>query len=101
MMEKKQFFLKLIPPRPTFVHDMTEDEKKIMQEHAVYWKDLMEKGIVVVFGPVLDPNGAFGMGIAEVNDENMLREMQANDPSTKSGLNKLEYYPMFATIKKD
>jgi len=96
---KKTFFLKLIPPRPTFVQDMTEDERTIMQEHAVYWKELMERGICRAYGPVFDPNGVYGMGIMEVEDEAFLREMQTNDPSLKSGLNKLEIYPMLATIK--
>jgi hypothetical protein len=29
---------KLIPPRSTFAQDMTEVERKVMQEHATYWK---------------------------------------------------------------
>jgi hypothetical protein len=37
--EKKHFFVKLIPPRSDFADTLTEDERKIMQEHAVYWKD--------------------------------------------------------------
>jgi hypothetical protein len=31
--EMKQFLCKLIPRRPTFAQDMTEVERKIMQEH--------------------------------------------------------------------
>jgi hypothetical protein len=36
---------------------MTETERKVMQEHALYWKDLTDKRIAVAFGPVLDPKG--------------------------------------------
>jgi hypothetical protein len=52
---KKQFLYKLIPPRSTFAQDMTEVERKVMQEHATYWKGVTDKGIAIVFGLVLDP----------------------------------------------
>jgi len=52
--EMKQFLCKLIPPRLTFAQDMTEVERKIVQEHFVYWKDLSDRRIAIVFGPVLD-----------------------------------------------
>jgi len=42
---KKQFLYKLIPPRSTFAQDMTEVERKVMQEHATYWKGVTDKGI--------------------------------------------------------
>ena len=60
------FFLKLLPSRPTFAQDMTPDERAIMQQHVVYWTDLMKQGKVHVFGPVLDPNGIYGIGVVEV-----------------------------------
>jgi len=36
---------------------MTEVERKIMQEHVVYWKALSDGRIAIIFGPVLDPKG--------------------------------------------
>jgi len=56
--EMKQFLCKLIPPQPTFAQDMTEVERKIRQEHIVYWKD---RRIALIFGPVLDPKGIWGL----------------------------------------
>jgi uncharacterized protein len=50
------FLYKLIPPRPTFSQDMTEAEKKLMQEHISYWQNLADRKILVIFGPVLDAN---------------------------------------------
>ena len=35
----------------TFVQDMTEVERKIMQEHGDYWKDLSDRRIEIIFGP--------------------------------------------------
>jgi len=48
------YFLKLNPCRPTFAMDMTDDERAIMQQHVAYWGDLMNKGRVVVYGPVIN-----------------------------------------------
>jgi hypothetical protein len=41
--EKKHFFVKLIPPRSTFMMDMTDAEKATMQQHVVYWSKLLDK----------------------------------------------------------
>jgi hypothetical protein len=43
--EKNRFLYKLIPPRLTFAQDMTEAERKVMQEHATYWKCLIDDSI--------------------------------------------------------
>ena len=93
-MAKKHFFLKLIPCRPTFSQDMTEEERSIMIEHIAYHKKYMEKGVMLVFGPVLDPKGTYGVGIAAVNTEEQLQEIIKNDPAAK--INTYEYYPMMA-----
>ena len=89
--------MKLIPSRPTFAQDMTNEERTIMQQHVVYWKDYMEQGIMLVFGPVLDPAGVYGLGILEVDDEEQAKTLMANDPA--SSINKYEYHQMMALTK--
>jgi hypothetical protein len=37
---------------------MTEAERNVMQEHAIYWKGLIDRRTAIVFGPVLDPKGS-------------------------------------------
>lgn len=96
--EKKHFFVKLIPPRPTFVMDMTDSEKAIMQQHVVYWAGLLEKGNAIAYGPVLDPNGAYGVGVICVDSDEELQQLIANDPA--NGLNRYEYSPMRAVYKQ-
>lgn len=88
------YFLKLNPRRPTFAMDMTDEEKAIMQQHVAYWGDLMNKGMVVVYGPVMDPKGPYGMGVVEAESEEQLKELTQNDPA--SSINSYEYYPMRA-----
>ena len=70
------FFFKLVPPRSSFPQDMTEAERELMERHAAYWRSLLDKGLVLVFGPVLDPKGPYGAGIASLaDDENPLQRM--------------------------
>jgi uncharacterized protein YciI len=96
-MNKKHFALKLVPSRPTFAQDMTPEERSIMQQHSAYWREFMDKGMVIVFGPVLDPKGAYGLGVMEVDNEDQVHEFIKNDPASK--INTYEYYPMLAVIK--
>lgn len=96
-MEKKHFALKLVPCRPTFAQDMTPEERGIMQQHAAYWRDLMDKGMVIVFGPVMDPKAAYGFGVIEVDNEEQVHALIANDPASK--INTYEFYPMRAIFK--
>jgi uncharacterized protein YciI len=95
-MEKKFFALKLLPPRASFSQDMNEQERAIMQKHVQYWMDLMKQGKVVAFGPVLDPAGAYGLGIVCANDETEVKSITDNDPAT--GLNRYEFHRMLAVV---
>jgi uncharacterized protein YciI len=88
------FFLKLIPPRPTFAADMTPAERHAMEAHAAYLGELIEKGIGVAFGPVFDPRGVFGLGIVEAADENEARVLTERDPVVVAGVAHYEISPM-------
>lgn len=90
------YFFKLNPSRPTFAQDMSTEERAIMLQHVAYWAELMNKGLVVVFGPVMDPKEVYGVGVVEVETEEQLKELIKNDPATS--INRYEYYPMRAVI---
>jgi uncharacterized protein len=91
---KRHFLIKLIPPRPSFAQDMTTEEKQLMQRHIAYWTGLAETGVALVFGPVADPAGSYGIGVVEV-EEAHVADLTANDPVTASGLRfKHEAYVM-------
>ena len=74
------FFCKLLPPRPTFAFDMTDEERTLMQRHAEYWKGAVDRGQVVAFGLVGDQAGPFGIGIVELEDEPAVRRYTNEDP---------------------
>lgn len=88
--------LKLLPHRPDFAQTLTSEERNIMQQHGAYWREYMDKGFVVVFGPVLDPNGVYGPGVISVDSEEQINAFIENDPASK--INKYEYYPMMAVV---
>ena len=98
--EKKHFMLKSLSHRSTFQQDMTDEERGIMLKHITYWTDMAEKGIAVVFGPVFDPKGGYGLGIMEVDNEEQLRTLIENDPAVMSGVLITEFYPMRAILRK-
>ena len=98
-MNKKHFFLKLNPPRPSFMADITDAERAIMFQHVNYWNKYLENGTMLIFGPVMDPKGGYGVGIVEVDNDEQLQELIAKDPA--NGLNTYEVHPMRAVMKQN
>jgi uncharacterized protein len=96
-MDKKYYALKLIPNRPNFAQNMTDEERAAMHQHVAYWKALMDKGKVVVFGPVLDPKEVYGLGVIEAESDDEVKTFIAKDPAIK--INTYEFYPMRAIVK--
>ena len=90
------FVLKLNAPRPTFALDMTDAERDIMERHAAYWQPFIDSGQMVIFGPVLDSTGSWGLGVLEAEDEDELRAFAAGDPAVTSGTGRLEIGQMLA-----
>lgn len=90
------FVFRLIAPRPTFALDMTDEEQEIMGRHAAYWQPFIESGRMVIFGPVLDGTGSWGLGVVEADDEHELRAFAAEDPAVTSGTAQMELGEMLA-----
>lgn len=80
------FHLKLLPPRPTFPGDMTDAEREAMNRHFAFWQQKADERVAIVVGPVLDPNGVYGMAVVETSDENAARALGDDDPIVKAGL---------------
>jgi len=97
-MEKKYFAVYLNPSRSDFAQTMTEEERNTMQQHVAYWTEYSKQGIMLVFGPVMDPKEVYGLGIVAVDSEEQLKNLIENDPASK--INKYEYYPMRAVTSQ-
>ncbi len=90
------FVFRLNAPRPNFALDMTDEERQVMGRHAAYWRPLIDSGQMVVFGPVLDGTGSWGLGVVEAEDEDGLRAFAAGDPAVTSGTASMEVGKMLA-----
>ena len=61
-----------------------------MNRHAAYWQPFLDAGQMVIFGPVLDDTGSWGLGVVEVEDEEELRTFAAGDPAVTTGTARIE-----------
>lgn len=86
------FFVKTNNPRPTFHLDMTADERATMERHVAYWSNEVARGTAIVFGPVMDPSGVYGIGVYQTKDEAEMRELLEHDPA--NGLLQFQLLPM-------
>jgi len=93
-MNKQHYYFKLIPPRPTFAQDLTDRERALMEKHGAYCQQQFDVGKLLCYGPVMAPDGAFGVGILEVADEAEAQHFGENDSSVLAGMNRFEVYPM-------
>jgi uncharacterized protein YciI len=75
---------------------MTDNEREIMGRHAAYWQPLINSGQMVIFGPVLDTTGSWGLGVVEAEDEEELRAFAAGDPVVTSGTASIEIGKLIA-----
>jgi uncharacterized protein YndB with AHSA1/START domain len=83
--QERYYACRLIPPRPTFAQDMTAQERATMGEHVAYWTRHLQEGRVVVFGPVGDPKGTWGLGVVRAADDAAMRAFEAGDPVMRIG----------------
>ena len=90
------FVIRLTAPRPTFALDMSEDERAIMARHAAHWQPWVDSGQMVVFGPVLDSSGSWGLAVVEAENEGVLRAFAADDPVVTTGTGTMEVGKMLA-----
>lgn len=67
------------PPRPTFAHDATPEEGKVIGAHFEYLKKLLAEGKLVLAGPCED--ASMGLAIFETQDEDEARRITIQDPA--------------------
>jgi uncharacterized protein YndB with AHSA1/START domain len=79
------FLFRLLAPRPTFMFDMSAEERSVMMEHGKYWHGKLAEGKIVAFGPVADPAGGWGVGILRVSGLHEAESLMAADPAILSG----------------
>jgi uncharacterized protein len=92
------FVYRLTPPRPTLHQDVSEKERAIMARHAAYWSELMEQGGVIVYGPVVDRSGSWGLAVFPADSEDDARALAEADPAVSSGMATFEIGTMLVAV---
>lgn len=67
--------------------------------HSAFWREHLEKGIAVAFGPVIEPNTPWGVALFYAEDDAAAQALAAEDPAYKAGM-QVEIYPMAALVHK-
>jgi uncharacterized protein len=83
---EKVFMFRLVPPRADFAQTMTPAEQDAMQQHQAYWHDLLSAGRVVVYGPVADPEGVWGLGVVRADSHEQVVALAEKDPVIAAGV---------------
>jgi len=99
--EKKHFFTIIKPYRKDFLLNPMEDENVIMKSHFLYLKNLLEINKLYLAGPTLTESDPFGVIIFETETEEEARELLMQDPSIKSGIQKVaDFRPIRLSLTK-
>lgn len=97
--ESTIFMCRLVPPRPDFAMTLTAEEARAMKKHADYWRGMLAAGHAILFGPVADPAGPWGLGILRAPDRESLAKLTAADPAMTAGIGmRMEVLPMIAAV---
>ena len=67
-----------------------------MSRHAAHWQPYIDSGRMVIFGPVLDNTGSWGLGVVEADEEDDVRAFAARDPVVVTGTADMEVGKMLA-----
>lgn len=93
------FLYRLEPPRPDYAQTMTDAERAVMAEHAAYWTRVV--GRCLVFSPVADPAGVWGLAVVGGADEAEARTLAEGDPAVTSGTCTFALLSLFAPVTRD
>jgi uncharacterized protein YciI len=88
------FLYRLQPPRASFAQDMSAAEAEVMERHVAYWQDLLSREVALAFGPVLDPQDPWGLGLLDLDDEQVAHAIGDADPAVEGGICTYELVPM-------
>lgn len=88
------YLCKFIPPRADFLPTMTAQERKWMGQHGAYLDDMTLRGFVVAHGPVMDPNGGYGVSLWQIGEGQDIAALTAEDPIIRNGVGHYEHFPM-------
>lgn len=90
----KYYLCKFMPPRADFLATMSADEREWMKQHGQYLDRLLEQGLLVAHGPVMDPAGGYGVSLFRIADDQDVAALTSADPIIRNGVGYYEHHPM-------
>ena len=90
----KYYLCKFMPPRADFLATMSADEREWMKQHGRYLDQLLEQGVLVAHGPVMDPAGGYGVSLFRIADDQDIAALTSADPIIRNGVGHYEHHPM-------
>jgi uncharacterized protein YciI len=90
----KYYLCKFMPPRADFLATMSADEREWMKQHGLYLDGLLEQGLLVAHGPVMDPAGGYGVSLFRIGDDQDIAALTSADPIIQNGVGHYAHHPM-------
>jgi uncharacterized protein YciI len=90
----KYYLCKYMPPRADFLATMSADEQALMRRHGDYLNQLLEQGVIVAHGPVIDDTGGYGLSLYQIADDQEIGALTAQDPIVQHGVGHYEHCVM-------
>ena len=94
----KYYLCKFVPPRADFLTTMSAGEQHAMQQHGAYLNELLGQGLIAAHGPVMDPDGPYGLSLFRIDDDQDIAALTANDPLIAHGIGHYEHHPMLHLV---
>jgi uncharacterized protein YciI len=93
--DKPQFMYVLKPTRLGMLTEgSTPEERDTVSRHFAYFKDLTEKGVMILMGRTQNSDeSTFGIAIFEAENEAAARQIMENDPAILGGVMTATLYP--------
>jgi hypothetical protein len=90
----KYYLCKFVPPRANFLATMSADEKTWMGQHGAYMNGLLDQGLIVAHGPVIDDGDGYGVSLYRIADDQDIASFTSQDPIVKNGVGHYEHFTM-------
>ena len=96
-----QYLLRIEPVRSGFtLQNMSEEELRIVTEHAQYLKSLLDQGKLRLAGQAFDPKGLWGIVIVSATDSESALALLNGDPGVKAKIFRGEAIPFRTVFEK-
>lgn len=93
---KKQFVYIVKPIKENFEKTATDEDKKIVGEHFLYLKNLLEAKKLILAGPQV--NAKFGIVVFEADSEEEANYIMQNDPAVLNEVFSAELFPFRVSL---